>query len=124
MHFRQFIFFGIFGAAGAILDISLLYSYVEIIKINTQLSFFLSSLTTMLFIFFANKYITFKRHNNHIAKQATRFFMVYIAATALNGILSTILLSMGLQYLISKLLAIICIAVMNYCLSHYFIFKQ
>ena len=124
MHLRQIICFCMTGGAGAVIDLGSLYAYVELLGLPKQTGFLLSAATAMVFVFIANKFFTFRRHHDSMGTQAVRFFMVYIPATLLNALLASAILWLGAQYLVAKIIAIGVVAVMNYLLSHFFIFKQ
>lgn len=123
-HVRQLVFFGFFGSIGAIIDICSLIFYVEIIQISPRWGFMCSAFTAMIFIFFVNKFITFKNTDTKIIKQSVKFLLVYIPATVLNGIGSSFFLWLGFTYIIAKIITILCIALLNYTLSHVYIFKK
>lgn len=123
-HFFQGMKFAMVGALGATIDLSSLTFFVEVLEIHPGIAFTPSTFLAVLFVFLANKHFTFQNFERRYGSQAMKFAMVYGAAICLNIGLSNLLLFLGLHYFLSKVLAIGTIAVWNYTLSHWFIFRK
>jgi putative flippase GtrA len=123
-HARQTILFCIIGGTGALIDMGTLFIIVHNQIFQAEIGFVLSAAMAMIFVFFMNKFITFQSHTLPTIHQAQRFILVYFPAAIINTAISTALLTIGFQYMLAKLIAIGCVACMNYILSHYFIFKH
>lgn len=100
-----------------------------------------SALLPAIFVFFFNKYVTFGAADGNTATQTGRFLMVYASTFVLNYILSSLFYMLGDHFILgstvagfiiadvhlayaAKAGAIGIVAVVNYILSHTFIFKN
>lgn len=124
LHAVQGAKFIICGAIGAIIDLGSLYVFVEHLGVNPDIAFVPSTIIAACFVFLFNKYVTFGRHEHSFMKQMWRFALVYTMAFALNVGIAVLLHRMGLYYILSKAVAIGIVAVVNYLLSHSFIFAS
>jgi dolichol-phosphate mannosyltransferase len=124
LHAVQASKFIVCGASGAAIDLGSLYLFVEKVGMNPNIAFVPSTMIAATFVFLFNKYITFGRHEHSFMRQLWRFLAVYTAALLLNVSLAIALHWMGLYYIGAKAIAIGIVAVMNYVLSHSFIFAS
>lgn len=122
-HASQGLRFAVCGAIGAIIDLSSLRMFVGGFGLDPKLAFLLSSLLSVTFVFFANKFFTFKNRSKSVGSQATKFAVVYGPAIFFNVAIASYLESVGLQYLLAKMVAIGIVMVWNYALSHGFVFR-
>jgi putative flippase GtrA len=123
-HFSQLWRFAICGGTGFVLDLASLSLFVELLNIDPRIAVILSSLVGATFVFFANKFFTFKNRERKTGSQALKFALVYGVAIVSNALIANLLLWLGVQYLIAKVVAVGVGAVWNYALSHGFIFKK
>jgi putative flippase GtrA len=127
------------GLIGAVIEFSILKILVGYYEVTPFIAYIPSALVPAVFVFFFNKFITF-RSTGRTASQTKRFLMVYVVAFCANYFLSSTFYSIGntifaghvyvgitltsarIAYL-AKAVAIGITAVFNYALSHFFIFR-
>lgn len=140
LHVSQGMKFITCGLLGAVMEFSILWVLVGHYQITPFLAYLPSALIPVTFVFFFNKYVTFRAHGR-TASQTRRFVVVYVVAFCTNYLLSSTLYSFGdamfagqvymgieltnprIAYL-AKAMAIGITAVFNYCFSHFFIFRK
>ena len=123
-HASQLWRFAVCGGTGFLLDLGSLTVFVERFGIDPRVAVILSSVVGATFVFFANKFFTFRNREHKTGSQAFKFAMVYGVAIVGNAIISNLLLAIGVQYLVSKVVAVAIGAVWNYALSHGFVFRK
>ena len=111
------------GGTGAIIDLSTLTFLVRS-GFNEHAASAVSSLLSVLFIFLANKYFTFRNKERRHAVQALKFALVYGLAYVFNVSVTSFLLVHGVHYFMAKVFAIGTVVLWNYSLSHAFIFRS
>lgn len=122
-HGNQLWKFIICGGTGFVLDMGSLNAMVEYGNVNAHIAGILSSFVGATFVFFVNKFFTFKNREK-AGSQVMKFVLVYGVSIVGNAAIYNLLLWIGLPYLWSKVVAIGIGAVWNYALSHGFIFKK
>lgn len=122
-HADQIWRFLICGGTGFVLDMSSLALFVEVAGIDARIAVVLSSCIGALFVFLANKFFTF-RNREPAGRQFLRFVVVYGVSIVFNALISNLLLWLGVQYLLAKMIAIGIGIIWNYALSHGFIFRR
>ncbi len=140
LHTSQAIKFITCGLLGAVMEFSILRVLVGYYQVTPFIAYLPSALIPVTFVFFFNKYVTF-RAVGQTASQTKRFILVYVVAFTINYLLSSALYSVGSQMFsnqilfgmtftdpriayLAKAMAIGITAVFNYCFSHYFIFRK
>ncbi|MEK7563732.1 MAG: GtrA family protein [Patescibacteria group bacterium] len=111
------------GGTGAVIDLSTLTFLVRS-GFNEHAASAVSSLLSVLFIFLANKYFTFRNKERNHAVQALKFALVYGLAYVFNVSVTSFLLVHGVHYFMAKVFAIGTVVLWNYSLSHAFIFRS
>lgn len=120
---RQFFRFAVAGSIGACIDLSTLPLIVEFTPVPKEIAFAISSTLSVTFVFFFNKFITFRRRQiKGTGKQLIKFVVVYGCAIALNAAISSGFLWLGFHYFVAKVLAIGIGMILNFILSRTFIF--
>lgn len=140
-HAKQVLKFCISGGLGAVIEFSVIYLLIGQLGWSAYVVYIPSALIPSIFVFFFNKYVTFGATEGSTASQTKRFLIVYTSTFCLNYVLSSSLYLMGdvlflgssihgfqlsdvhIAYA-AKICAIGIIAVVNYTLSHTFIFKD
>jgi len=140
LHASQGMKFITCGLLGAVIEFSILRVLIGSYQITPFIAYIPSALIPATFVFFFNKYVTF-RAVGRTSSQTRRFILVYVVAFCTNYLLSSGLYSVGntsfaddivlgvlltsprIAYL-AKAMAIGITAVSNYFFSHYFIFRQ
>lgn len=123
-HVSQIWKFIICGGLGFACDVGSLTVFVENFLIDERIAVVLSSLVGATFVFFANKFFTFKNREKAYGNQLAKFGLVYGVSIVSNALISNALLWLGAHYLLSKIIAVGVGAMWNYALSHGFIFKK
>jgi putative flippase GtrA len=142
---RQMLKYGIVGIVGLAIDMSVYYLLVVKFSVHYPFSFFISSLlygnmsvgmidilishiiSNTLAItnnFLLNSYFTFK-----VTDQKLRRFVSFVSIAAIGVVISTILLTlfigiMNLDDMVSKALAILIVAAIQFSINKFFTFKQ
>lgn len=114
--------FCITGGIAAVIDLGGTSVMVEYFHVSEELAVILSPLVSVIFVFFSNKFFTFRDTSSRYASQITKFALVYGFAIVLNGLVSNFFLWLGFYYLVAKCFAIAIGAVINFILSHFFVF--
>lgn len=123
-HISQGLKFVLCGGCGMIVDLTSLHIFVHYLSVEPKYAVVFSSMLGALFVFFANKFFTFKNREKKYGSQFFKFALVYGTAIASNVAISWLLLYFGLHYLLAKFIAIGIGALWNYTLSHSFIFRK
>jgi putative flippase GtrA len=123
-HFHQLWKFCIAGGLGASIDLGGLTLLHGVVHFPVPLAYITSTLCSVAVVFFINKHFTFANKEQEVGMQLGKFALVYGGAIILNFLLSTGFYSVGVQYILAKALAIGIGAVLNYLLSHHFVFKK
>ncbi len=122
-HGSKFLRFVVCGGCGACIDFGMLYLLVHFVAWPEKYALIVSTGLAMVFVFFANRFFTFKAVGN-AGNQAAKFLAVYLVAAFLNYTLSLTFIYFGVHYLIAKALAIGVIMFFNYFSLNGFVFKQ
>lgn len=123
-HGAKFMRFIVCGGLGACVDFGLLHLLVAYVGWQEEYALIVSTGCAMVFVFFANRFFTFRARGANAGKQVVRFLMVYLFAASLNYILSLTFIYLGVHYLLSKALAIGLMMFFNYFSLNGFVFKQ
>lgn len=121
---KKIVKFCITGGIAAVIDLGGLQIMVRYMSVPEEAAVVLSSLISVIFVFIFNKFFTFRDGSKGYAKQITKFALVYGFAIVLNGVVSNFFLWLGFHYLIAKIFAIGIGAVINFVLSHLFVFNK
>jgi putative flippase GtrA len=122
-HGNKFLRFAVCGGFGACIDFGTLTILVHFLKWPEKYALLVSTGLAMIFVFFANRFFTFKAAGN-TGNQAAKFLAVYAIAAFLNYTLSLTFIYLGVHYLLAKALAISFIMFFNYFSLNGFVFKQ
>lgn len=123
-HASQLWRFIICGGLGSVLDLSSQSVFIEFGHIDPYVASICSSIVGATFVFFLNKFFTFKNREHKTGSQAFKFMMVYGVSLVSNIAITSTLLWLGVFYTLAKIIAIGCGAIWNYALSHGFVFKK
>lgn len=122
-HGNKFLRFAVCGGLGACIDFGTLTLLVHFMKWPEKYALLVSTGLAMIFVFFANRFFTFKAAGN-AGNQAAKFLAVYFLAALLNYGFSMTFIYLGIHYLVSKAMAISVIMFFNYFSLNGFVFKQ
>ncbi len=140
-HAKQVLKFCVSGGLGAVIEFTVIHYLVGHLHWSAYVVYIPSALLPSIFVFFFNKYVTFGAMDGNTAAQTKRFLIVYTSTFCLNYVLSSLLYLVGDHFLLgitisgftftdvrvayaAKICAIGFIAIVNYTLSHTFIFKN
>ncbi len=123
-HASQGLRFAVSGGIGAAINLLSLSVFVSFFHLAHPVAFLAANLLSVIFVFFANKYFTFRDQSGDHGSQAIKFIAVYGPAIVFNTLLASGLHALGMHYFIAELIAIVIVTVWNYILSHGFIFRQ
>ncbi|MFA5800347.1 MAG: GtrA family protein [Candidatus Peribacteraceae bacterium] len=141
LHLKQGSKFIVCGLLGAAMEFSILAVLVGRLNITPFIAYIFSAGIPAVFVFFFNRYVTFRSTGDRMADQTGRFIAVYATAFVLNYALSATFYTVGSHYLLgatyagytfqhdhiaygAKVVAIGITAIWNYFFSHYFIFRR
>lgn len=122
-HAPQLIKFAVTGGLGTIVDMTTLTTLTRVFSVSPEVGFLISATTGAIFVFFVNKFFTFKNRDRFLP-QLLKHATVYVPAIIANFALSTLLFWLGVHDLLAKLIAIGVIAIANYLLSHHYVFRK
>jgi putative flippase GtrA len=123
-HASQLWRFIICGGMGFTLDLSSAALFVEVGDVDPRIAVIFSSLVGGTFVFFANKFFTFKNREKKTGQQLFKFLIVYGVSFLSNIAIANALIWLDVHYLLAKVVAVGIGAVWNYALSHGFVFKK
>lgn len=109
---------------GFLLDMGTLALLTRVLSFPSEGAFLLSAFVGATLVFFFNKHVTFKHHSALWTAQILRHYSVYGPAIVANFFLSTFLYWIGFSDLLAKMVAVAAIAIVNYLLSHHYVFKK
>lgn len=105
------------------MDFSLLLLFVQVLGLTPYIGYLGSGSVSLVVVFFANKYFTFRSHEGRHREQFLRFLLVYGVGFVFNISIASFLYWSGVHYMLAKTFAIAIVAFWNYALSHGFVFK-
>lgn len=124
-HGPKFLRFLVCGGLGACIDFGTLYLLVHFYSWEEKYALLVSTGLAMIFVFFANRFFTFKvKSTKKGGAQAAKFLIVYLTAAGLNYGISLGLIAAGVHYIVAKALAIGCVMFFNYFSLNSFVFKK
>jgi putative flippase GtrA len=121
---RLFLGYFIIGGVATIIDMGLLFIFVEYFKIWYIYSSIMSFMIAAIFNFSMNKYFNFRNKSNKIFVQFVMFALVALVGVILNTILLYILVEfVKLWYMIAKIITAAIVLFWNYNINKRFTFK-
>lgn len=124
LHLRQGSWFIVCGATGVVVDLAVLTLCVELLQLIPEVGYVISTVITGAYVFLFNRHFTFRKIGAGARQQAQRFAVTYVLTAIVHLGIAMGLYWLGMQYVVSKILATIATAVLNYALSHWFIFRD
>ena len=91
--FRQLVKFGLVGATGFIINVSVFAFCLRVLEVHYRLAYVFAFCVAVTNNFLLNRYWTFKATHVTAAVQAPRFFVVSLGALALNLVALHVLIS-------------------------------
>lgn len=123
-HGSKFMRFVVCGGLGACVDFGTLHLLVAYAGWEEKHALLVSTGLALIFVFFANRFFTFRAHGSRAGKQVIKFLMVYLVAASLNYAFSLGFIAAGAHYLLAKAMAIGLVMFFNYFSLNGFVFKK
>lgn len=124
---NTFIKYGIVGASGTLISMTVLYIFTDIFSIYYLLSGVAAIELSLLNNFFWNDRWTFL-HNDHADSFKSRlvnYHIISLSGAVLNIMLLYVLTSiLGFYYLLSNIMAICCVFIINYLINTRITWKE
>lgn len=113
------------GGTTAIVDLSLLFIFKEVLHLHYWASINISFSVAILVNFFLQKFWTFSNKNIGVVhKQFGKFFLVAIGNMAMNSFIMFVLsIVLGIWYLAAQVITIGMLVLVNFTLYRYFVFR-
>lgn len=112
------------GATSAVIDLGLLYIFVEYGNLPILLAATLSFLCALGVSFFLHKFFTFKVYDGNAFRQYIKFFLTSSVGLGLNTlIMYTLVYRAGIWYIFAKIIAAGFVFVWNFSVNRYWTFR-
>ena len=111
---KQAIKYGTVGAFSTLIDISLLYVFVDLVHLHLLLGAALSFCVAAANGYFLNRIWTFRSDNPNVAHQLAKFLTCGVIGLILNNTLLWLFTSLGLWYIFAKLIIVWIVVFWNY----------
>jgi dolichol-phosphate mannosyltransferase len=123
MNFFRFL---IAGSMGAIVNLSVLYIFTDILGVWYLYSSVSAFIGSFFVSFLLQKFWTFRDHSkDNIHKQASLYFLVLLCGLGLNTLILYFLVEYGgLHYLPGQVMSAAIVAAFSYSAYRHFIFKK
>jgi dolichol-phosphate mannosyltransferase len=124
---KEFVFFGIVGGLGTIVNLLMLYLGIEFLGFVELIASIVAIEISIIHNFFLNNFWTFKKrkHKKNFLERFLWFQFGSLATMSINAIVFYIGFSLlGIHYLIAQLIGIIIAFLLNFLLSSKIIFKK
>ena len=92
---RTFFFFLLVGGIAAVIYFGLLFSFLEIFRLDYRLGVSIAYITAVSFHFFANRYLTFRANQENTFQQIVR----YLPMMVLNYLLTLVIVTVSVELL-------------------------
>ena len=124
LKYKRIIKFGIIGISGTVIDFAVLTTLVELAGFNILIA------NTISFIFGAtnnfvwNKFWTFRNKDKKFKRQFFKYLTVAFIGLLINTALMHLFITLGLHYLIAKLIIAAIVVIWNYNGNKFWPFKE
>lgn len=120
----NFVKYTIVGIVGLILDMFLLYVFVEFFYFPVLFASGLAFLVAIINNFFLHKYWTFKDKSHHFERQFISFFIISVFNMAITVACMYFFVDwLHIWYMLSKLITSIIVLIFSYTANRIFTFK-
>ena len=121
---KQFIRYTVIGFFSVTINISVLYTLVELVSLHYLIGAFFAGVCSTTFAFYWDKRWTFKNKNKHYKTQFFRFASVITIGSIFHLLLLTFLVEIvKLWYLLSQMMIMPSIGLGNFLMNKYWTFK-
>lgn len=111
---RQFIKFGMVGTSGMVVDLGLLVLLVEVVRVPVLVANNVAFLAAVASNYVWNRRWTFRSTHPKIARQFGSFLLVSLVGLIVNVAGMKLLLSLGIWYVLAKLVLIALVVIWNF----------
>ena len=94
MILRTFFFFLLVGGIAAVIYFGLLFSFLEIFRLDYRLGVSIAYITAVSFHFFANRYLTFRANQENTFQQIVRYLPMMVLNYLLTLVIVTVLVEL------------------------------
>lgn len=122
-HFFPILKYACVGATASVIDLGLLYIFVEYGKIPILLAATLSFVFAVFVSFFLHKFFTFKVRDGNAFRQYAKFFLTSCVGLGLNTLILYVLVyKVGIWYIFAKIIAAGFVFIWNFSVNRYWTF--
>ncbi len=122
-HFLPILKYACVGSISAVIDLGLLYIFVEYGKIRILLAATISFIFALFVSFFLHKFFTFKVGRGNTLRQYIKFFLTSCVGLGLNtSILYVLVYKTGIWYIFAKIIAAGFVFIWNFSVNRYWTF--
>lgn len=113
----------IVGAIGTILNLLLLYFFKHLFFQHYLLAAVFANILTMIYIFVADRYYTFRHGNGSLHVQFVKYFFIYLLSNVSSVALLAFFVELfGWHYLLAQAVATILVSFVTFLIFKYWIF--
>ena len=125
-HFWQFFRYTVAGTTATVLNLVLIYAFTNYLSIYYVVSGVAAYILSGVYNFILNKVWTFEEKLHHkIISKYSGYLTLNITALVFNSLLLYIFTDIfGIYYVLSQFLAILVIAIVNYIVNKFIIFRK
>lgn len=121
---KQFLRYTIVGIFSVTINISVLYTFVELLSVHYLIGAFFAGVCSTTFAFYWDKRWTFKNKNKHYHTQFVRFASVITFGSILHLFLLSFLVEIvQVWYLLSQMIIMPTLGIGNFLLNKFWTFK-
>jgi putative flippase GtrA len=122
--YKRIIKFGIIGLSGTVIDFSVLTLLVELAGFNILIANAISFIFGATNNFVWNKFWTFRNKDRKFRKQFFKYLTVAFIGLIINTALMHLFITLGLHYLIAKVVIAAIVVIWNYNGNKFWTFRQ
>jgi len=121
----QVLLFLVVGGICAIVDISLLALFVEVLSLSITMAFLLAVTISTTLNYYLNVKFVFVAGKHNRKLEATYFFLNSLLALGLNYLIMWVLIEVfSVWYIVSRSVALVTVSAVNFVLRKYLIFQK
>jgi len=124
-HIKRMVLFAVFGVSGFFLSIGIMYLFVSITVMNQTAAYILQTIIAVSVNYLLNWRFTWNDRRVGFWRSACRFSLSRIVMIALNTVLFAVLVDYcGVHYQIANIGLMMLFTVVNYIVSHTWLFAE
>lgn len=124
--FRQLVKFGLVGASGFIVNVSVFAFCLRVLDVHYRLAYVFAFCVAVTNNFVWNRLWTFRQQRNgsHVAMQGARFFAVSLIAATVGFVLLELFVRAGLPKIPAEMLAVALVVPISFLGNKHWSFRQ